>query len=519
MKMVKSLLLGSAAALAAVTVAQAADLPVKAKPVQYVRICDLYGAGFYYMPGTEICIKLGGFVRQQIYYHPGNAPGFGLPLGQANGQNINVLTTQGQPNELVFRTRAVATIDTRQATDWGTLRTYWLLGFTHENGSGIIGAPNSSGGSAPSLYATRGFIQWAGFTMGKAVSFFDIYSIAAFGYTVLPASDTGDGGHNILAYTWQLGNGVTATLSLEDPRRIAIGEMNNAAAFPVGGFTLNDASEVRVPDVVGTIRIDQAWGSLQGMFAVTDSSGGLYSTAPGVGTITGSLTGNALNGSPESEVGFAVGFGGMIRATAINPGDLFGFQVTYAEGASKYINSTMPNAGNLGRFEGGELTLGQIVDGVFGTFGANAGVLAGTRSNTELTKAFGFNIGYNHVWSPNWETSIYGGYNQFEHTDAAKLLICNNLTTAGKGQGTVQIAVDGCDPDFSYWFVGSRTQWNITRGWDMGVDVIYYHLNSAHSGTAVFAAATGLGRPTGNYIIADGDALTVSFRAQRSFLP
>ncbi|HWL06142.1 MAG TPA: porin, partial [Xanthobacteraceae bacterium] len=63
MKMVKSLLLGGAAGLIAFTGAQAADLPVKAKPVSYVKICDLYGAGYFYVPGTETCIKLGGYVR------------------------------------------------------------------------------------------------------------------------------------------------------------------------------------------------------------------------------------------------------------------------------------------------------------------------------------------------------------------------------------------------------------------------------------------------------------------------
>ena len=65
MKMVKSLLLGSAAGLVAVTAGQAADLPVKAKPVEYVKICSLYGAGFYYMPGTDICLKIGGYVRAE----------------------------------------------------------------------------------------------------------------------------------------------------------------------------------------------------------------------------------------------------------------------------------------------------------------------------------------------------------------------------------------------------------------------------------------------------------------------
>ena len=59
MKMVKSLLLGTAAGLVAMSGAQAADLPVKAKPVQYVKICDLYGAGYFYVPGTDTCMKLG----------------------------------------------------------------------------------------------------------------------------------------------------------------------------------------------------------------------------------------------------------------------------------------------------------------------------------------------------------------------------------------------------------------------------------------------------------------------------
>ena len=65
MKMVKSLLLGSAAGLVAVAGAQAADLPVKAAPVQYVKICSLYGVGFYYIPGTDMCLKIGGWVRAE----------------------------------------------------------------------------------------------------------------------------------------------------------------------------------------------------------------------------------------------------------------------------------------------------------------------------------------------------------------------------------------------------------------------------------------------------------------------
>ena len=63
MRMGKRFLLGSAAGLVAVSSTQAADLPVKAKPVEYVKICSLYGEGFYYIPGTDICLKIGGYVQ------------------------------------------------------------------------------------------------------------------------------------------------------------------------------------------------------------------------------------------------------------------------------------------------------------------------------------------------------------------------------------------------------------------------------------------------------------------------
>src|SRR5436190_4082095 len=73
MKMVKSLLLASAAGLVATAGAQAADLPVKAKAVEYVKICSLYGAGFYYIPGTDICLRIGGQLRAEIYFNTGTS--------------------------------------------------------------------------------------------------------------------------------------------------------------------------------------------------------------------------------------------------------------------------------------------------------------------------------------------------------------------------------------------------------------------------------------------------------------
>ena len=65
---IKSLLLGSAAALAAVSGAQAADAIVAAEPepMEYVRVCDAFGTGYFYIPGTETCLQIGGWVRFQV---------------------------------------------------------------------------------------------------------------------------------------------------------------------------------------------------------------------------------------------------------------------------------------------------------------------------------------------------------------------------------------------------------------------------------------------------------------------
>src|SRR4030081_1703761 len=116
MKMVKSLILGSAAGLIAMGGAQAADLPVKAKAVEYVRICSLYGAGFFYIPGTDTCIKLGGYLRVDTTFNGGahGAPAWNGDLGQQNRFR----------DYYVSRSRMAFSLDTRTATEYGVVRTY-----------------------------------------------------------------------------------------------------------------------------------------------------------------------------------------------------------------------------------------------------------------------------------------------------------------------------------------------------------------------------------------------------------
>src|ERR1043166_3755901 len=118
MQMVKSLLLASAAGLAAVGGAQAADLPVKAKPVEYVKVCSLYGEGFFYIPGTDTCLKIGGWVRYDQYF--GNPGGSVTPfIAGGAGRNDSF-----DSNDYGTRARTVVSFDARTQTEYGTLRSY-----------------------------------------------------------------------------------------------------------------------------------------------------------------------------------------------------------------------------------------------------------------------------------------------------------------------------------------------------------------------------------------------------------
>ena len=125
MNMAKGLFLGSAAGLVAISGAQAADLPVKAKAVEYVRVCTLYCAGFFYIPGTDTCIKLGGYVRIDTTFNGGT---YGQPFysGDAGQQNRF-------RDYFNSRSRMALTVDTRTATEYGVVRTFGQGDFQFNN--------------------------------------------------------------------------------------------------------------------------------------------------------------------------------------------------------------------------------------------------------------------------------------------------------------------------------------------------------------------------------------------------
>ncbi|WP_296021363.1 porin [uncultured Agrobacterium sp.] len=140
---IKSLLIGSAAALAAVSGAKAADAIVAAEPepLEYVRVCDAFGTGFFYIPGTETCLKFGGYVRFQT--------DFGRDLSGTSDWNSF--------------TRAQFEVDTRTDTELGALR-----GFIGFRGNADNGSAASS-----SVFVDQAFIELGGLKVGKFYSWWD----------------------------------------------------------------------------------------------------------------------------------------------------------------------------------------------------------------------------------------------------------------------------------------------------------------------------------------------------------
>jgi hypothetical protein len=507
MKMVKSAFLASATGLVAMSGAQAADLPVKAKPVEYVKVCSLYGAGFYYIPGTDICMKIGGFVRSEWSYGYGQSMTTGPFIG-ASGMNTRV---DGSA-DTNWRVRAYISMDTRQQTAYGTLRTYFNWGVNSNNGDGFNATPN----------ANRAFIQIAGFTTGRATSFFDFYQSAATAYLVEWSSDSGDLGQEVFAYTAQLGNGVSASISAESPTTRRSPVLQGGATPTTGVVAANytttltnpSNAKLRAPDIVASLRINQAWGSAQIMGALHDASGGYYSTAAGGAGVAA----NQNFGHPADKWGWAVGAGLRLNTPMFGPGDYFQAQVAYSEGAAKYV-AGQPSAGvsivppqgqyTRGWSGGNSFGYGVISDGVYG-----GSVGGGNATDVQLTTAWGFAAAYEHFWTPSWRTSVHGGYFQVSYNSVANSYLCGAFVAAGVTTGFSGT----CNNDYSMWQIGSRTQWNVTKDLYIGVDVIYMKLNTASEGATATIAATGA-QPAGVRRFEDQDAVAVRYRVHRDIVP
>jgi len=481
-----------------------------------VKICSLYGAGFYYIPGTDTCLKIGGWTR---VYDAWGVNGNSTNGALGSGQNSTRATQNLAP-----KVRGYITADARNQTEYGTVRSYIALGYSSGGasvgvGSGNVTAPGTN--STLSAYdngvgfsANRAFIQFAGFTFGVTQSFYDFYSQSAtsfFGGMINPASDTGDAGDFVYgAYTAQFGNGLSATLAVENPRITSVLNGGSGTMFVVttgssssGNLGIQPASAAEAmqwPDIVANFRVDQAWGSAQIMGAIHDVAATYYGASD-------------VSGHPSDTIGWAVGAGIKLLAPMIGPGDYLQAQVNFSEGARKYVDYSYNNM--YSRFNGGNYCIGIGSDAVFSSIGA---------TSLELTTAWGVNAAYEHFWNKSWQTSVYGAYTATSYDANANGYLCAAETGAVGGAFTVPTGstlAAACNNNFQTWNIGTRTQFNLDANTYLGVDVVYEVLQTGLSGLlanygngAESAQAGQTGRTVSNQ-----SAWMAEFRVHRNFYP
>jgi len=248
---IKSLLLGSAAALVAVSGARAADAVTVAEPepAEYVKICDVYGAGYFYIPGTETCLRIGGYVRYDI--------GVGDHGTNDGVNNVPDHMDDGSHDSYYKQARFTLKTWTGQETELGTLKTYTETRFNFGNsvgdysrGGGGWQAGNVGDGGEGTNKVSLNFawIQLGGLRVGKDESAFDTF----IGYAGNVIQDTivpyGGFDTNVVQYYFDAGNGFSAVVSLEEG---------------YGGYTIDSY----VPHVVGGVKWTQGWGAITGVVA------------------------------------------------------------------------------------------------------------------------------------------------------------------------------------------------------------------------------------------------------------
>jgi hypothetical protein len=489
-----------------------------------VRICSLYGAGFYYIPGTDTCIKLGGYVRVDTTFNGGiyDAPAWSGTLGR--GERF--------ADFINSRSRLALTVDTRTATEYGVVRTFGQADFQFNNfgsseATAISPVPSLSGLSGSFLNNPGGgyvavemvFIQFAGFTFGKSAS---AYATPWNGYPgnntsfLLGGPDYVTGVNNI-QYTAQFGNGVSGTIGLDDPtvfNRTPLYNLANGVA--ASGFGTNAYGGFIVPDLVGNIRVDQAWGLFQvsgALHSVNASYNVLGAGGVGVAGAT-ALTDSVLSGHPDSKVGGAITAALQIKNIPTGAGDDIKMDATWSKGDTKAVIATSAASPSFA-----------MVGGVPGQFGSNGSYGFGATSDgtylpvafggdgqIHLTQAWGFRGAFNHNWDPYWSTSLWGSYSQVRYDGTAAANFCTGfLVTHAPVVGSGY----SCNPDFNASQLGVVTRWTPVKNLTFSAELQWFHLDQKFSGAAVFSP--GGAQPIRAYTFSDQDTVALNVRVQRNF--
>ncbi|MGY6646808.1 MAG: porin [Salinarimonas sp.] len=416
MKLVKSLLLGSAAGIVAVGSAVAADLPVrKAAPVDYVQVCSQFGTGYFYIPGTDTCLRIGGLVRYQADYRESNWSA-GTTVGA--GTNAPIVTPAiGRGNQVFAQNRSAIMYDldvmAATATEFGTLMSTAKL----RNGN-----------------LDRAFINFAGFTIGLAPNQFFFKDSPAYNGGLGKGSTR----RNQISYTADLGM-ASVTFGIQDP--------TNTNAVLVNTFRTDNANvaafnsnATEMPDMVGNVKASFGDVSVHLGGALTQLRTTNRSNAP---TVTG-------NPFASTSYGFALVGGVEASLAAISPGTSFWLEGTYVEGALNYLGAY--NGGNT-RFNVTHRDAYQV--------------------NGSVSKTTGWSIRANlaHAWTPTVSQNIYGTYGEVSAPSSARRQFV---------AGTTPFNLQSDPMQSTYFQIGSNVAWTPVAGLLVGLDVNYTQVEAQH---------------------------------------
>jgi Porin subfamily len=492
-----------------------------------VRICSLYGAGFFYIPGTDTCIKLGGYLRVDTTFNGSiyDQPAWSGDLGQQNRYR----------DYFAARSRMALTVDTRTATEYGVVRTFAQgdFQFTTFNSNSLNPnsfITNSAGNGLSGLLGNVGegyvavefvFLQFAGFTFGKSAS---AYATPWHGYpgnnsSFLLGGHTTVTGINNIQYTAQFGNGVSGTIGLEDSvafeRTNIFNLANGVNATGINGSAYGGD---HVPDIAGNIRIDQAWGLFQISAAshVVNASYNSLSASPIGGFVVPNNL-SEISGHPNDKWGGAVMAALQIKNIPTGPGDDIKMDASFSKGMTKQVIATDSGSPSFAMFGGSgrayqSIGFGATSDGIY------LPAVNGGTGDIKLTTAYGFRGAYNHNWDPYWSSSLFGSWSAVRYSGSS-----TDITTA-KGQYCaaynlsnpgLKSADYSCNPNYDVSQLGVVTRWTPVKNLTFSAEVMWFHLNQNFTGTAVLTPSAP--KPATTYEFKDQDTVSLNVRVQRNF--
>jgi hypothetical protein len=470
MTFTKSLLLGSTAALLAAAGAQAADLPSrKAAPVEYVRVCDAYGAGFYWIPGTDTCLKVGGRVRVDTWYTPAkNAvllrssggpayTGAPTPLSSAAGAAGSAYTSSNGVDQLGWYARGYIMMDARTQSAWGTVQTAVTLRLSAATGLAQTSQPVSAPGTvagATGATIEAAYIRFAGFTIGDAASNFTFLPTSNNFHSIYSAAFTT--GIRQFAYTATFGGGFSATIALENRGDGVTSTTPNALGQNPWSATASTATAVgpqRLPALVGNLRVDQGWGSAM-ISAMVQQNTGNFAT-PAIQGVTNNV------GPLMTKTGWAVSGGLKINLPMLAAGDSIQGWVAYGVGALSYVAIPNLNANPIStaNYLGGYIR----TDRDMTIFCANVGC---TATGSEQTAAFNAAAIFTHYWTPSLRSNFIASYLK---VTPGRVTRNTDWTAGGLSEATA-------------WSGQANLIWSPVKNFDIGVELSYARLRQSLTG-------------------------------------